>query len=177
MTAITITNQIPTGCAFGVTDDRENVFIPAIIMASHGLQVGQRVEAILADNAPEMQVKTRWRVALVTTPTISGGYGKTHRAMLPEEHQADLPSPWTPEDLDDAIIDALADGNLWSIRDVAHYLLGEDYSTTEKPYYDISNALRRLHGEGHIAAAAVRPIASQGRPSFCLFAASVDSFR
>ena len=177
MTTITITNQIPTGSAFGVTDDRENVFIPAIIMASHGLDVGQRVEVVLAENSPEMQVKTRWRVALVTTPTTSGGYGKTHRAMLPEEHQADLPSPWAPEDLDDAIIDALADGNLWSIRDVAHHLLGEDYNTTAKPYYDLSNALRRLHNEGQIAAAAVRPIASQGRPSFYLFAASIDDFR
>ena len=169
MTTITITNQTPTGSAFGVTDIRENVFIPAIIMASHNLRVGQRVEVILAENSPEMQVKTRWRVALVTTPTTSGGYGK---AIPPEPHEqmdADM--------IGDAIVDALSDGNLWSIRDMAHRLLGDDYSTTSKPYYDISNALRRLHNEGHIAAAAVRPIASQGRPSFYLFAASIDDFR
>lgn len=169
MSLVTITNQIHTGSGFGVTNIGENVFIPAHLMQRHGLTVGQRIEAILADNAPEMQHKTPWRVALVEGRATSGGYGKT-REPEPEDELA-------PESIDDGIVSLLLDGGLYSIRDVAKSLLGDDYSTTDKPYYDISNALRRLHNEGHIAAAAVRRAASQGRPSFYLFAASIDDFR
>jgi hypothetical protein len=167
MPTVIITSQIPTGSGFGVTNIGENVFVPAHLMRLHGLTAGQRIEAILADNAPEMQHKTPWRVALVEGCATSGGYGKTQE---PEEELA-------PESIDDAIVSLLLDGGLYSIRDVAKSLLGDGYSTTDKPYYDISNALRRLHNEGHIAAAAVRRAASQGRPSFYLFAASIDDFR
>ncbi len=169
MTTVTITSQIPTGSGFGVTSIGENVFVPAHLMRLHGLTSGQRIEALLADNAPEMRQRTRWRVALVEDRAASGGYGKT-RDPEPEDELA-------PESIDDAIVSLLLDGGLYSIRDVAKSLLGDDYSTTAKPYYDLSNALRRLHGEGRIAAAAVRPISSQGRPSFYLFAASIDEFR
>lgn len=167
MSLVAITNQIPTGCGFGVNNIGEGVFIPAIIMTTHGLTVGRRIEAILVDNAPEMRHKTRWRVALVEDEDLTRGLRKEPE---PDEELA-------PESIDDAIVSLLLDGGLYSIRDVAKSLLGDDYSTTAKPYYDLSNALRRLHGEGRIAAAAVRPIASQGRPSFYLFAASIDDFR
>ena len=169
MSLVAITNQIPTGSAFGVNNIGESVFIPAIIMATHGLTVGRRIEAILVRNAPEMQHKTPWRVALVEDEDLARDLRKAQEPE-PEDELA-------PESIDDAIVSLLLDGGLYSIRDVAKSLLGDDYSTTAKPYYDLSNALRRLHNEGQIAAAAVRPIASQGRPSFYLFAASIDDFR
>ena len=171
MSIVTITNQIPTGSGFGVTNIGENVFIPAHLMRLHGLAAGHCVEAILADNAPEMQAKTRWRVALVED-VYSTRLNPSRIAQEPEPEEE-----MAPESIDDAIVSLLLDGGLYSIRDVAKSLLGDDYSTTAKPYYDLSNALRRLHGEGRIAAAAVRPVASQGRPSFYLFAASIDEFR
>ena len=47
---ILLTNQLPTGSAFALTADNENVFIPSKVMFGHGVRLGQRVQAIVVPN-------------------------------------------------------------------------------------------------------------------------------
>ena len=47
---ILLTNQLPTGSAFALTADNENVFIPSKVMLEKGVRVGQKVQAIVVPN-------------------------------------------------------------------------------------------------------------------------------
>ena len=50
MQTILLTNQLPTGSAFALTADNENVFIPSKVMLEKGVRVGQKVQAIVVPN-------------------------------------------------------------------------------------------------------------------------------
>ena len=47
---ILLTNQLPTGSAFALTESNENVFIPSKVMLEKGVRVGQKVQAIVVPN-------------------------------------------------------------------------------------------------------------------------------
>jgi hypothetical protein len=47
---ILLTNQLPTGSAFALTENNENVFIPSKVMLEKSVRVGQKVQAIVVPN-------------------------------------------------------------------------------------------------------------------------------
>lgn len=60
-TEIIITNVLPTGTGFAVvaSNTQESVFVPSKIMSASGLDVGDRVNALLVPNHTQLN-KTPW---------------------------------------------------------------------------------------------------------------------
>ncbi len=67
---ILVTNQLPTGSSFALTDDMENVFIPSKVAAGRLVRPGQKVQAIVVPNMTHGH-KTPWVAVLIIddTPT------------------------------------------------------------------------------------------------------------
>ena len=68
---ILLTNQLPTGSAFALTADNENVFIPSKVMLEKSVRVGQKVQAIVVPNKTRPD-RTPWlAVSILETEPVS----------------------------------------------------------------------------------------------------------
>ena len=153
-------NIISTGSAFGIRiDTGEQVFIPSAVVRAARIEEGETAFAAIAPNRHENEA-TPWFCIRIN-----------RNATPPAAAPITMMAPPTPpvKTIDDRALSIIlnADGYMTTSEVAAD--LGTDSSLAH-------NALLRLFNQGKIAKADVYGAGGQSRPSFCLWAASAQTF-
>jgi len=150
-------NIISTGSAFAIrTDTGEQAFIPSAVVKASKLQEGETAYAMLAPNKHANET-TPWFVIRVNRDNTTVNDEPAQIFTIPTQT------------IDDRALRAIkeTDGYVTTAEIAAD--LGTDSTIAH-------NALLRLFNQGKIAKADVYSSGGQSRPSFCLWAASAQTF-
>ena len=150
-------NIISTGSAFAIrTDTGEQAFIPSAVVKASKLQEGETAYAMIAPNKHANET-TPWFVIRVNRDNTTVNDGPAQIFTIPTQT------------IDDRALQAIkeTDGYVTTAEIAAD--LGTDSTIAH-------NALLRLFNQGKIAKADVYASGGQSRPSFCLWAASAQTF-
>lgn len=153
-------NIISTGSAFGIRiDTGEQAFIPSAVVKASRIQEGDTAQAMIAPNKHSNEA-TPWFVIRINKDNQAA-----ENAANPTPEKPAAPA----QTIDDRafLIVKTSEGYMTTAELAAD--LGTDSSLAH-------NALLRLFNQGKIAKADVYAAGGQSRPSFCLWAASAQSF-
>ena len=162
-------NIISTGSAFGIrTDTGEQAFIPSSVVKASKIQEGETASATIAPNIHPNEA-TPWFVIRVNRD-------QPQKPQKPQHEHVAYDAAREPE----ALAKTIDERALKIVKD-AHGHLG--YMTTAEVAEELKadstiahNALLRLFNQGKISKADVYGSGGQSRPSFCLWAASAQTF-
>lgn len=149
LTEIVVTNDLPTGTAFGATLDAtpEGVFIPGRVAAATGIQVGQRVMALLVPNTTRPE-RTPWMAARIELipgeAAVVAGVTSSVQSLVRAE---------------------MKEGGVWTVATLfAHLFPNETRLTATAKYTAISNTVRSMFAAGECAKFQLWRSADQSKP-------------
>lgn len=170
---VEVTYILPSGTGFCVIEDVDDVdsgqtaFIPASVIKSTGLSVGDKVKAFLTRNTHQNSARVPFFCSYVD---LSASAQPTKASEEEEAEQMRLISSEDP--LTKKIIDFIEEVGVCSSRAACNHCFGDD----DSKYPLVYTRLIALHANGVIAGAMVRRVEGQIRASMVLYGRDVAAF-
>lgn len=158
-------NMLHTGCAFGITPDGVQTYIPASVVRASNLRVGDTVAAVVIPNTGDKRDRTPLFAVRINADTGTPA------------PVAATPAPVAPpEDLVTAVRELVLAGGIWSQgRLFRKFFPGAERDEHLTEYNKINHTLRAMFADGECAKVSLWRSGEVTKPGFEWFTADRDA--
>jgi hypothetical protein len=160
-------NMLHTGCAFGITPDGTQTYIPASVVRASNLAVGDTMNAVVIPNTGDRRERT---------PLFAVRLLREVPMAAPEPEPEPEPEPAIPTDIAEAVRTLVLSGGIWSQGKLFRKLRpGATRESNLTDYNKVNHTIRAMFKAGECVRLSLWTDSEHSKPGFEWFAADRDT--